>query len=80
MFDDSVLVDMYVDRDTPCDRLVSNPQLLEDFAHEYRRRTGADVTASDVGHRMLNLRRLGQDKGGLPRLRRRYRGRGNQDN
>ena len=75
MFDDGLLVTMYVEYDVPCDRLVSNPETLATFAEDYANRTGQEVDRASLSHHMLNLRRRGQDKGGLPRLRRSYCGR-----
>ena len=73
---DQILVQMYVGHNIPCDRLVSNPEMLTRFTDEYVAFTGDRVSPSAVGHRLLNLRRRGEDKGGLPRLRRSYNGRG----
>jgi hypothetical protein len=66
---------MYTEYDIPCDRLVSNPSTLAAFAADYAQRTGHAVEQARIAHHMLNLRRLGEGKGGLPRLRRRYNGR-----
>jgi hypothetical protein len=74
-FDDTVLKEMYVGYDTPCDRLVSDPSRLSAFVQDYRNRTGEQVDAAELAHRLLALRKLGEAKGGLPRLRRSYRGR-----
>ena len=75
-FQDDVLRRMYRQYDTPCDRLVSDPDRLQEFAADYCSRTGKQVAVADLSHRLLNLRRLGEDNGGLPRLRRGYGGRG----
>jgi len=74
--DKEVLIELYVLNNEPCDRLVSNPEKLISFTKDYQDRTGQDVSAAAVGSKMLNLRRLGQANGGLPRLRRKYNGRG----
>jgi len=74
-FDDDVLREMYVEYDAPCDRLVSNPASLQSFAEDYAQRTGQQVEAAQLAHRLLTLRKLGAVKGGLPRLRRTYNGR-----
>ncbi len=73
--DDAILKQMYIEYNTPCDRLVSNPGSLQAFAEDYAQRTGQQVEAARVSHRLLTLRKLGQAKGGLPRLRRAYNGR-----
>ena len=75
MWHDDVLIGMYGEWDVPCDELVSNPDLLRTFTRDYQRRTGADVEARDVGRRLLTLRKRGEAKGGLPRLRRQFHGR-----
>lgn len=74
-FDDDVLKQMYVTYDTPCDRLVSDPASLLSFAKDYAERTGQQVEPAQVSHRLLTLRKLGEAKGGLPKLRQRYNAR-----
>ncbi len=74
-FDDNVLKQMYVECDTPCDRLVSDPASLLSFAKDYAERTGQQVEPAQISHRLLTLRKLGEAKGGLPKLRRKYNGR-----
>jgi hypothetical protein len=73
--DDNILREMYVEYNTPCDRLVSDPESLQLFTADYAQRTGQQVEAAEVSHRLLTLRKLGAAKGGLPRLRRTYNGR-----
>jgi hypothetical protein len=75
IFRDDVLKEMYVEYDTACDRLVSDPERLLSFAEDYGERTGQRMQPARVSHRLLALRKLGQAKGGLPRLRRKYNGR-----
>lgn len=75
VFDDGVLKQMYVEYDTPCDPLVSDPSKLLSFAADYGERTGQQVEPAQVSHRLLTLRKLGEAKGGLPKIRRRYNGR-----
>lgn len=75
VFDDNVLREMYVEYDTACDRLVSDPAKILPFAEDYTGRTGQQVEPAQLAHRLLNLRKLGEAKGGLPRLRRTYHGR-----
>jgi hypothetical protein len=75
MLDDGVLRKMYIEYDTPCDGLVSDPARLLSFAQDYAERAGQQVEPAQVSHRLLSLRKLGQAKGGLPRLRRKYNGR-----
>lgn len=73
--DDDVLREMYIEYNAPCDRLVSNPVSLQAFAEDYIQRTSQQVEAAQVSYRLLTLRKLGEAKGGLPRLRRKYHGR-----
>jgi len=72
IFNDKVLKEMYIEYNTTCDRLVSDPSKLLSFSEDYVQRTGQQVEPSQLAHRLLILRKLGQDKGGLPRLRRAY--------
>jgi hypothetical protein len=74
-FDDKVLRQMYIECDTPCDSLVSDPARLLSFVEDYAERTGQQVEPAQVSHRLLTLRKLGEAKGGLPKLRRKYNGR-----
>ena len=74
-FDDVVLREMYVNYGIPCDRLVSNPETLLEFVQDYQLRTGQETEAAKLAHHLLNLRRRGEDGGGLPRLCRCYAGR-----
>jgi len=73
--DDSILKEMYIKNNTPCDRIVSNPERLLAFTQAYMDLTGQEIEPADLAHRLLTLRKLGEAKGGLPRLRRAYLGR-----
>ena len=75
MFDDDILREMYIEYNVACDRLVSDPSKLLSFSKDYIQRTGQQIEPSQLAHRLLTLRKLGQDKGGLPRIRRAYHGR-----
>ena len=70
--DDSVLREMYIKNNMPCDRLVSDPERLFAFTQACTDRTGQEIEPADLAHRLLTLRKLGEAKGGLPRLRRRH--------
>lgn len=74
-FDDAVLVEMYREYDTPCDALVCDQAQLLSFASDCSERTNQTVEPSELAQRLLALRKRGEAKGGLPRLRRRYDGR-----
>jgi hypothetical protein len=73
--DDGVLREMYAAHNMPCDRLVSDPERLLAFTQAYTERTGQEIEPAQVSHRLLTLRKIGEAKGGLPRLRRKYNGR-----
>lgn len=75
LFDDSILKAMYTEHNTPCDRLVSDPLMLVAFTEAYEDRTGQTVEPAKLAHRLLTLRKLGEAKGGLPKLQRKYNGR-----
>ena len=70
MYQDRIIIEMYVTLSIPCDRIVSNPAVLREFTEEYTARTGHIVEPADLGQHLLNLRKRGGDKGGLPRMRR----------
>lgn len=63
---DSVLQQLYLEFDTPADRVLSNPQLAEQFCDRVCHRVGAALEMEAVLQRLLTLRK----KGALPRLRR----------
>ena len=69
------LIRLYVEYDTPCDQYLYDPRLLLRFTQEYIARSGDVVSPEDLAYALLNLRKRGQAKGGLPRLRRDYQGR-----
>jgi hypothetical protein len=73
--DDSVLRERYLKNNMPCDRLVSDPERLLAFTQAYTDQTGQEIEPADLARRLLTLRKLGEAKGGLPRLRRMYDGR-----
>ena len=75
VFNDNVLKEMYIEYGVACDSLVSNPSRLLSFTEDYVQRTGQQIESSQLAHRLLTLRKLGQDKGGLPRIRRTHHGR-----
>ena len=74
-YDDAILRQMYLVYAIPCDRLFSDPQKLKNFTQDYANRSGHNVELALLAHHMLNLRRRGQAKGGLSRLKRAYNGR-----
>ncbi len=74
---DKAIVAAYPVFDTPADQIVSDPDVGQEFLtqvhHLLPARERFDLAT--VNKRLLNLRRRGEDNGGLPRLRRDYRGR-----
>lgn len=69
---DNVIIEQYVRFDTPADQIVSDPHVSERF----QQAVNAELTPQEqielpaLNRRILNLRKRGEDKGGLPRLRR----------
>ena len=69
---DSVLLDTYVEFDTPADQFVGDAELTDRFVDSVHDRLGdSRVPARDLMRRLINLRKMGR----LPRLRRNYHGR-----
>jgi len=75
VFDDVIIREMYQEYNIPCDTLVSNQKQLLSFVDDYIHRTGHKVELTHLAHHLLTLRKRGEVKGGLPRLRRFYNGR-----
>jgi len=75
IFNDAVIREMYREYNIPCDTLVSDQEQLLPFAQDYIHRSGQEVELPQLAHRLLTLRKLGEQKRGLPRLRRAYNGR-----
>ena len=75
---DSAIVAEYPTFGVPADQIVSDPSVAEAFwiAVQLRLPATGDVDVVTKNKRLLNLRRRGEDKGGLPRLERGYNGRG----
>jgi hypothetical protein len=75
-FDDELLKQMYLEYDTPCDRLVSDPLLLSTFTQDYAERSQQKSSnPAEMGRCLLHLRKKGEANGGLQKLRRKYNGR-----
>jgi len=74
-FNDNVLRQMYRYYNIPCDRLISDQKQFLPFVQDYMEQTGQKVGPAQLAHRLLYLRKRGEPKGGLPRLRRSYNGR-----
>ncbi len=63
---DIALRQLYLEFDTPADRVLTNPQLAELFFNRVSDRMGVSLEREAVFKRLLNLRKNGD----LPRLRR----------
>jgi hypothetical protein len=75
---DEAIVHVYSNQEHPttADRINANRQLSVEFVLAVNNLTGTDFYApDDVRLRLIGLRKLGADKGGLPRLFRKYNGR-----
>ncbi|PQO27381.1 hypothetical protein C5Y96_17725 [Blastopirellula marina] len=75
---DDVIIAVYVMVDVPADQVVADHDVAERFLSEVNSRlSGAlHLDQKALNKRLINLRRRGEDNGGLPRLRNNYHGRG----
>ncbi len=75
---DQAIIETYVRFDTPADQVVADPQLATRFGQDVNSQLPKtqQVDQATLNKRLLNLRRRGEEKGGLPRLRRDFNGRG----
>ncbi len=74
-FDDPIIIEMYLEYNIPCDTLICDQELFFPFVEDYIQRTGQQVELPQFAKHLLKLRKCGEAKGGLPRLRRVYNGR-----
>lgn len=77
---DNVIVDQYRRFNTPADQIVSNPDLAQRFFDAVTEAVEGECEFDlvQLNRRLLSLRKRGEEKGGLPRLRRAYAGRNRQ--
>lgn len=75
---DSVIITEYPLYGVPADQIVADPVLSAEFQLRVNRQLPPEsqVDYATFNKRLLNLRRRGQENGGLPRLERGYSGRG----
>lgn len=75
---DDVIIAAYVSINVPADQVVADPELAGRFLAEVNGRLSDDLHLDQkaFNKRLINLRRKGEDNGGLPRLRNNYHGRG----
>ncbi len=57
------------------DPLIGDRARLRSFADDYADRTGQKVELTQLSRHLFNLRKRGEARGGLPKLRRTYNGR-----
>ena len=76
---DQVIVEVYTSFPLPPDQIVCKPDAAAQFAGLVNARLpkGQQTDIATINKRLLNLRRRGQDKGGLPRRWRDFYGRDN---
>lgn len=69
---DSAIIEEYTSLGIPADRIVSDPRMAVKFHDAVNRRLPDELQMDQVtlNKRLLNLRRRGEAKGGLPRLER----------
>ncbi len=74
---DSAILQVYGVFNRPADQIVSDPALNEEFCRKVNASLGVKppVEIAAVNKRLLNLRRRGEENGGLPRQFRGYNGR-----
>lgn len=74
---DKAIIKQYLRLDIPVDQILSDPETARQFHQAVNDQIPGDsqVDLFTLNRRLLNLRKRGADKGGLPRLRRSYRGR-----
>ena len=74
---DEVIRSKYELFGTPVDQIVTDATLAEEFARLVNANLppGASVDVTWLNRRLMNLRKLGESKGGLRRLERAYHGR-----
>jgi hypothetical protein len=74
---DTAIIEEYTSFAIPADRIVAEPQVAVRFCEAVNRRLPEELQVDQamLNKRLLNLRRRGEAKGGLPRLRRAYNGR-----
>jgi hypothetical protein len=76
---DQIIVEVYSSFPLPPDQIVCTPDASTRFASlvNARRPENQRLDVERINKRLLNLRRKGQDKGGLPRRWRDFYGRDN---
>jgi hypothetical protein len=70
---DELLVNLYPKFGVPADQIVTSPQLANEFVELVNQQLpeSARVDVQACNKRLLNLRKRGEAKGGLPRLTKR---------
>ena len=73
---DQTLRDLFLALDRSVDDLLCHPDEAKQFAELVNRDLEQPISEDEVLRRLIGLRKLGEDRGGLPRTKRNYRGRG----
>jgi hypothetical protein len=69
---DAVIRDEYVTVNVPADEVARTPEVAEEFRRRVNARISADEqfgTAQEFADYLVNMRRRGSEKGGLPKIR-----------
>jgi hypothetical protein len=69
MLNDEVIKELYVKFDIPADRLVIDPVKMGNFRLAYANATSHIPSSPSIARIIIQLRKLGLAKGGLPRIR-----------
>lgn len=74
---DDVVRREYAAIDETADQIVTDPSLAESFCQQVNAQLAAELQfdIAELNARLLNLRRRGEENGGLVRKQRRFRGR-----
>jgi hypothetical protein len=77
---DEAIRTVYLRDNASADDILTSPRVAVEFATKVRTELcqGDDLPDEAILRRLLGLRKLGEDRGGLPRSRREYHGRRTQ--
>ena len=73
---DQTLRDQFLALDRSVDDLLCHPDEAKQFAELVNLKMEHPMAANEILRRLIAMRKLGEDRGGLPRTTRNYRGRG----
>ena len=72
---DKALRDQFLALDCSVDDLLCHPDEAKQFAEKVNRELEECFEEVEILRRLIGLRKLGEDRGGLPRTKRNYQGR-----